>query len=80
VLPSLFPLRAWVSLRHVHRPLVLRWSWDQRDPASPCTNVYFLEQLLHELESKYLSLKSDFSIAESARQALAADKKAARTC
>ncbi|KUF95168.1 hypothetical protein AM588_10007890 [Phytophthora nicotianae] len=35
------------------------------------------EQLLHELESKYLSLKSDFSLAESERQALAADKKAA---
>ncbi|POM60871.1 Nuclear mitotic apparatus protein, partial [Phytophthora palmivora] len=35
------------------------------------------EQLLHELESKYLSLKSDFSLAESERQTLAADKKAA---
>ncbi|KAL4101787.1 hypothetical protein PRIC1_005535 [Phytophthora ramorum] len=35
------------------------------------------EQLLHELESKYLSLKSDFSIAESERQTLATDKKAA---
>ncbi|KAL3669066.1 hypothetical protein V7S43_005450 [Phytophthora oleae] len=35
------------------------------------------EQLLHELESKYLNLKSEFSIAESERQALAADKKAA---
>ncbi|ETK71412.1 hypothetical protein F441_21833 [Phytophthora nicotianae CJ01A1] len=35
------------------------------------------EQLLHELESKYLSLKSNFSLAESERQALAADKKAA---
>ncbi|RLN67778.1 hypothetical protein BBJ28_00001062 [Nothophytophthora sp. Chile5] len=35
------------------------------------------EQLLHELETKYLALRSDFSLAESERQTLAAEKKAA---
>ncbi|KAG1684902.1 hypothetical protein DVH05_010168 [Phytophthora capsici] len=47
------------------------------DAAALAASSINQEQLLHELESKYLNLKSDFSIAESERQALAADKKAA---
>ncbi|KAG7378321.1 hypothetical protein PHYPSEUDO_010247 [Phytophthora pseudosyringae] len=47
------------------------------DAAALAASSINQEQLLHELESKYLSLKSDFSIAESERQALAAAKKAA---
>ncbi|CEG37874.1 nuclear mitotic apparatus [Plasmopara halstedii] len=35
------------------------------------------EQLLHELEAKYLALKSEFTLAENDRQALVADKAAA---
>ncbi|CAI5706289.1 unnamed protein product [Peronospora farinosa] len=35
------------------------------------------EQLLHELESKYLSLKSDYSLVESERQTLVGEKNAA---
>ncbi|KAK1937933.1 Peroxisomal (S)-2-hydroxy-acid oxidase GLO5 [Phytophthora citrophthora] len=47
------------------------------DAAALAASSINQEQLLHELESKYLNLKSEFSIAESERQALAADKKAA---
>ncbi|KAF1781443.1 Aldolase-type TIM barrel [Phytophthora cactorum] len=47
------------------------------DAAALAASSINQEQLLHELESKYLNLKSDFSLAESERQALAADKKAA---
>ncbi|KAE8995903.1 hypothetical protein PF011_g16125 [Phytophthora fragariae] len=47
------------------------------DAAALAASSINQEQLLHELESKYLILKSDFSLAESERQALAVDKKAA---
>ncbi|KAG7395652.1 hypothetical protein PHYBOEH_003371 [Phytophthora boehmeriae] len=47
------------------------------DEAAAAASSINQEQLLHELESKYLRLKSDFSLAESERQTLAASKKAA---
>ncbi|KAF4316503.1 hypothetical protein BBO99_00008486 [Phytophthora kernoviae] len=47
------------------------------DEAAAAASSINQEQLLHELESKYLSLKSDFSLAESERQTLTVGKKAA---
>ncbi|CAI5713702.1 unnamed protein product [Peronospora effusa] len=47
------------------------------DTAALAASSINQEQLLHELESKYLSLKSDYSLVESERQTLVGEKKAA---
>lgn len=42
--------------------------------------VWRAEQLLHELERKFLSAKSELAVAEAEKQVLASDKRQARTC